>query len=575
MKGGSFTYNYKDWTAQQILDHFSNGDSYLIRKEFKADTGFYNLITKYINNTDSLWLDNDLILSNLNYDLIESKLWNHLTSLKNTQVTLRTPVFRYLQADAASRIVEAQLVSHPYLKKDQGNNYILHIGGKSFDTGKTDWKEAFSGIIGNFNINTLDNNDKQQQLTSFTTNIPIDKLNRSKCKAKRFNENTYDETRKILYTKYTNKKKTFVGVYYIEKEGDDKYVFHPLNLLNNLPKSEDELLFKKLFTDITGLLNTNYGGGYNNLPDGFWHIHVTKIPNEDDILLTLHAKNEIVDIEEKQYKYKNNDGESNIVRIKNANLQNKNKKKGLQEKHNFFILLKKTEHSLIYSLQNKDHSTNPLIADSGFSLSESALGYPIFDINHIRTKGVIITSVKGSLCSVFCDAAEDQDKRHTELLSKENRTAAEAAAAADPCSALATSYPAYIRIKFNDKCYLLQKEGWFDEGFFSIDFNKIDSDKNLSEDEKSEWKGFFEFLETLPKVEHNTKSYTKFNDTWFETNTGFIVQGANLKKNLNTIPRKASGGKRNYKKTRKTKKQKKQERIKHVKREDIVRTKSG
>ena len=546
MKGGSFTYNYQNWTAQQILDHFSKDDSYLIKKDFPADINFYNLITKYINNADSLWLDNDLILSNLNYELIESKLWNHLTSLKNTQVTLRTPVFRYLQADAASRIVEAQLVSHPYLKKDQGNNYILHIGGKSFDTGKTDWKEAFSGIIGNFNINTSDKNDQEQQLTSFTTNIPIDKLNRSKCKAKRFNENTYDETRKILYTKYTNGAKSFVGVYYIEKEGDDEYVFHPLNLLNNLPKSEDELLFKKLFTDITGFLNTNYGGGYNNLPDGFWHIHVTKIPNEDDILLTLHAKNEIVDpIEEKQYKYKNNDGESNIVRIKYANLQNNNKKKGLQEKHNFFILLKKTEPSLIYSLQNKDHSTNPLIAESGFSLSESALGYPIFDINHIGTKGVIITSVKGSPCSVFCDTAVDQDKRHTELLSKINRNAAKEAAAADPCSVFDGQSVSNIRIPLNNKCYVVVEKKWMN----SEDFMPIN--------DESEDKEFFDFLKRLPKVEDSDKSYMKYKDIWFETNTGFQLVNNDLIQRLNTMLRKTSGGKRNYKKTRKTKKTRK------------------
>ena len=440
MRGGSVIFpDSKEITIYDIFNAYSVSDAnankpltpetLFIEHSVNYDNDYGTLIKKYLDSSSSLWIDS--ILTPLTFDIIECRIWGKLNKIPSTDntVALSFPVYSFRSGLLINDYV---IYNHETKTITVGGNPVDLIKNRIPNLNADPWKNI-DNILKQILYSPQPGRSDQTQISG--GQLPQDK-------AHYVNIQQYLTTiKKINDTYYHDENKNFFFI--ISEDGDDKqvrffhliqegniYKFHPHNLINFLPNTIDEELFKSLFKDITSNLNTFIKDSYNNKPDGFFHIHVTKIDNEENTaLLTLHARYEIItegnDIE---YKY-------------NGKLRTRKGIRGFNDvskrEHSSYLLLnlKSHNHSLFTIHPNAPISQSWDIfkqqesCHSGFALTENINGATIFDINYIENKGIILTKA-GKPCTRLCDSTYVAAHILKKIQNKQNnytnlRTAAE------------------------------------------------------------------------------------------------------------------------------------------------------
>lgn len=440
MRGGSVIFpDSKEITIYDIFNAYSVSDAnankpltpetLFIERSVNYDNDYGTLIKKYLDSSSSLWINS--ILTPLTFDIIECRIWGKLNKIPSTAntVALSFPVYSFRSGLLINDYViynhetktitvggnPVDLIKNriPNLNADPWKNIdtILKQILYSPQTGKSDQTQISGGKLPYemaYNVNI------QQYLSTIT------KIN---------DTYYYDENKKLFFIISENGDDNQLRFFHLIQEGNI-YKFHPHNLINFLPNTKDEELFKSLFKDITSNLNIFIKkDSYNNKPDGFFHIHLTKIDNEENTaLLTLHARYEIIT-------------EANDIEyIYNGKLRTRKGIRGFNDtskrEHSSYLLLnlKSHNHSLFTIHPNAPISQSWDIfkqeesCHSGFALTENINGATIFDINYIENKGIILTKA-GKPCRRLCDSTYVAAHILKKIQNKQNftnlRTAAE------------------------------------------------------------------------------------------------------------------------------------------------------
>jgi len=206
----------------------------------------------------------------------------------------------------------------------------------------------------------------------------------------------------ILYV--YNLDSDYVYLYmYNMKEKDDTYEIFPFPYTNLLLNDNYESAVKSLFDEIVNTLNKiTQSNKYDTLPDGFFHIHVTIPDNQNRyILLTIHGLYEILSdtpyINDKYLYKKGLFSNYSITRKGLDNMTDKDKKD-----HSFYILFDtQTNNHKLYQIKDLNKATDFFSSKQTIGIYETILGTNIIDINHIKNKGVLVTSVKKK-CEYLC-----------------------------------------------------------------------------------------------------------------------------------------------------------------------------
>jgi hypothetical protein len=144
---------------------------------------------------------------------------------------------------------------------------------------------------------------------------------------------------------------------------------------------------------------------YANLPDSFFHMHVVNIQNENKIILVLHAKYEIENIQENKtinYIYEDQYATKyKIKRIKNLNNFTENEINNLRKLHSFYFLfdLDTNEH---YLFAIRDSNNIKWNLPNSIGLNANSFGPNICDINYIIGRPIILTIQTNTKCELFC-----------------------------------------------------------------------------------------------------------------------------------------------------------------------------
>jgi len=399
-----------------------------IEHSVNYDNDYGTLIKKYLDSSSSLWIDS--ILTPLDFKTIENRIWGKLNKIPSTDntVALSSPVYSFRSGLAINDYViynhDTKIITVGGNNLDLKNNRIPNLNDdpwKNIDNilkqilyspqpGKSDQTQISGAQLPQ---NMAHYVDIQKYLTTIT---------------KKSNTYYHDENKNLFFIIGEDGDDIQVRFFHLIKEGNI-YKFHPHNLINFLPNIIDENLFKSLFKDITSNLNTFIKDSYNNKPDGFFHIHVTKIDNEENTaLLTLHARYEIIS-EGNDIEYIYNGKPRTRKGIRGFNDTSK-------REHSSYLLLnfKSYNHSL-FTLhpnapisQSWDMFKQQESCHSGFALTENINGATIFDINYIENKGIILTKA-GKPCTRFCDSTYVAGHILKKIQNKQNysnlRTAAE------------------------------------------------------------------------------------------------------------------------------------------------------
>jgi hypothetical protein len=468
-KGGAFTLQSgQTMTAEELLDRFSN--SYFEKHSITLPQSIYDSISRFLyigedRGLDELELngwfwfnkqDNEggeqgflnaktkqavnlppLMLEDtyLNFEGIEDRVYIKLTKIEGASNSRGKPIYGVgiPTAYAIKNIADKKNpfpAYKPFIKKEN-NDWVLYYMKGSIPTttnlksNKTDPKEAITDLISEYiGVNGVD----ESQLSAFSE-TGADISDRSKI------DNLITNNKLIIQTS-----DKFLKVYYAEPKNTQgtEWQFHPHNLTNFLPSTYYENQFKLLYTMISKRLDelkVSKNHKFLQVPDNFFHIHVSNIPNEQTILLTIHALSEILyrpgsnqEKNFKNYTYKNKNGtyklhrEISIQSMPHLNMENSRSSnaerlryKNIRKDHSAYILLKPgvTKHSL-YKLSNKNQYGNPFFVPNAqtfinfgmyinsFALGSNSFATTKFDINHIKNKGVILTN-SGARCSIFCD----------------------------------------------------------------------------------------------------------------------------------------------------------------------------
>jgi hypothetical protein len=183
----------------------------------------------------------------------------------------------------------------------------------------------------------------------------------------------------------------------------DYYEVFPYSYNNLLLNEKYEFSVKKLFeTILKKLKDINEDEKYGLLPDGFFHIHLTRPYDQKKyIMLTLHTLYEITSSTNKiNYKYKDNEEIYDIQREYYEYLQsNKNQSR---KKHTFYILfnLDLNKHFL-YELDKQIELNTFFDNSTNIGFSETFLGNNFVSLNHIKNKGVFL-GLENKACSIKC-----------------------------------------------------------------------------------------------------------------------------------------------------------------------------
>jgi len=462
-KGGSITESGTVFTAQDILDKFSA--TYFNKSTIEIPEEIYQNLKQFVDiavqNKYYQWFDTSkgLILEDqyLSFDGIESRIFHHAvrTDEKNMEgeLVVKMPFAMYDIQKSDGDIVPAY---HPYLedvgKEEKKTIWRLFVKDRNtvtIDTGRqvteNSYKRALVKLINQYT--RLDDVARPQFVSGFTNpgngfELPDD-ANVNSFAAMR-------KSQKLVY--FVNPKKQLV-VYYAEKNPSNpkQILFHPHNLVNFLPRSDIEENIKNLFSTIAkkmqSLLADCSEYKYQIRPDNFYHIHVTHIPGENDILLTLHAAYEdFAEVpERKSYTFENTHRKryklKEIERTPTSPTMNLPTSTPTQKmlayrnyrrRHNAFLLLKNTGSvHPFYTLSENSQVGNPfmfpnnwvyneqLTGFGAFGMGEAVLGTKVFNMDHISGKGVMFEKVVEK-CNIFCDDSTesgDFKRKFTSLLS--------------------------------------------------------------------------------------------------------------------------------------------------------------
>jgi hypothetical protein len=485
-KGGSLTKNGKTLTAEQMLDKFTA--TYLDKDTINLNPTQHTILKEFNDILSEKKLhelfnaDNNLVLEDeyLNFDEIEKRIYmsiaeSGLNTTGKPKMTIPKILYNIVKVGRRNDgKIEKQspvfLLDHPYIEKNSTTDkWTLFVkkDGSYIHTGLEEEGKTYEEVL-----NKLLCNNKSYEIKSYPGDFPLASITSSLKNNDAFMEileehlndfNTMRRPKKLWFNIKKNKENnTVFNVFYVEqdRQNPNKYHFHPHNFINFLPSSSIEKTMKQLYNDIAKRLSELFEDcAYKYLisPERFYHIHVTKIPNEEDILLTCHAMFEelsVIDDKPSNNKKKNNDKITNtmkkfqdftyespngdtfklsrpiIYRRPSPNLNtsyNSEIRKKFRRAHNYYILLKPdTSSHPIYKISQNNQFGNPfLIQDQSFidgdpsaptpfdqklvfipAIAEASLGHPLFDINHIKGKGVMLGLRLGP-CTVLCDTVDN------------------------------------------------------------------------------------------------------------------------------------------------------------------------
>lgn len=455
-KGGDMTINGRRFTAQDILDKFSatyfdkstiqiNSRIHGDLKEFKdlASQGKYY---QWFDVSKRLGLEDQY----LNFEGIESRIAHH--AIRLTKVNMQgDPIITMPLATYDIRKNDGNLVPayYPSLQKTaetvngtkRWRLFVKDAEMNPIDTGIEKLTRTHDEAIRKIILENVVLEDPAPNFhsgfTERTGGFPIPPANTNIYQA-------MAKSAKLLYFK--ENQQLFVYYAEINSSNPNEVLFHPHNLVNFIPRSDIEERIKDLFQTIANKLQSLLAAcddyKYKILPDNFYHIHVTELPGEEDILLTIHAAYEDFSRPDlKKYTYINKNKKSYKMKRINAPLfrptmnmpsssptQQMLDYRKYRRRHNAFILLKNgaSEHPF-YTLSNKSQVGNPFMFPPGFfyegqltqvgafGMSEAMIGNKLFDINHISGKGVYFSKVEEK-CMVFCDSiSADTSAAHKQI----------------------------------------------------------------------------------------------------------------------------------------------------------------
>lgn len=479
-RGGSVTLNY-EFSAEDLLDRFS--DTYFEKHDIELSPGIYEALYKFLhvgedkglspsNNNTWFWFnqeDNEytprLLLEDkyLNFDEIEKRLYNALSKKENgvfqerngVEHRVRPYVMHFAKPNYIFR-EEKEKIFHnivpalnPFIRKVSSNpvewKLYIRIDGRAEETvytsNQSEPKNAIVELIKKYADTNQNLGDQGQVSGCSQGGRPITDMSKIHLL----------QTNDKLIMHIENQR---LSVYYAEKQKKgnnerigEEWKFHPHNLTEFLPSTYYEKQFKKLYMEIQKKLDAIKDDphfNYTMLPDGFFHIHVGYIPNEEAILLTVHGLAEINWKSEEngkkfsEYIYENNKGRYSRKREKSIERNNfpghlnseSNRADAevkhyvnLRKGHNAYILVKpNTSHHPLYRFSDEtqtgnpfflfpDYRTNVMMVEYGipmaspFALDNNAFALTKYDINHMLNKGIQLCSSGGS-CK-FCNLNSD------------------------------------------------------------------------------------------------------------------------------------------------------------------------
>jgi hypothetical protein len=459
--GGSFTLNERSITAEELLDKFSK--TYLEKHIFQADKVFYKTLQTYLTLgqeeglspvADNIWLVFDkrkklfLEESQLNFDGIEKRVYNRIQtdgahyitkkSLFSKEsvnhgliFTLANPTYIFIDEQHKINNKAAKfLADHPFIRRDKTNSnlwklWVMEKNVEKETTIQGEYENPEDFILHITKQYTNYNGDPESRSQMTTYKLPSDTMNISNIDI--FNQLKTDSNLipNIIYELIEGKLRAF----YARPRSANEWVFHPHNLIGILPNTKNEEIFISLFSKISQILSKLKAvptDNYRSLPDKFWHIHVSIIPNEEVILLTCHTLYEINANEKElerfsKYVYKNKNNKlykSGRIELINAHpkLNNDLVYKAYSRAHSAYILLKpNTSSHALYKQSMQNQAGNPFLNPDvtvydflpRFSFGQTSFGVNKFDLNHIDKKGVIFGSSNSSeaVCEIFCNAS--------------------------------------------------------------------------------------------------------------------------------------------------------------------------
>lgn len=466
--GGSFTANNgTQYNSEEILDKFVG--TYFDKSEISIDNSIYSLVHKLINigGTENLkkyklFMENNenrffLEDSEINFEGIEKRIYATTSPIPEEKNMMGDAIF---QVDSPTYIFKKPIVLpkkedkseqiqkigniyeayHPSVFNTEGNKWVLRVKSKQnsqiivtdISVDATSGEEAIFKITqGNTFVRSA-----PIYVSGFTppnNKVPIEDVSEFKSLLK---ENKL--CKKLIYEIDDDGRSR---IFYAEPEDIEgkTWKFHPHNMWNFLPSSRYESKIKELFISISKKLSEECKNrhAYSIIPSVFYHIHLTKIPNEEYILLTIHGLYEELNSASMTYQtnlkthtYKNtnkkyykakqiNDFQGKInsinnpYNLKHSQIDSPDVEKIIEyrKNHNAYILLKpQTDKHSLYKLSENNQIGNPFLSVfenmlsmyPSFAIGADILGTALYDLNHIKGKGVMITMVNQE-CTIFCD----------------------------------------------------------------------------------------------------------------------------------------------------------------------------
>lgn len=461
-KGGAFTHNGRTYTAEQILDKFSR--TYLEKHEIELDPSIYEALMPFVREEDIIkWFifnprnpETRLFLNDadLTQEGIDRRIYTGILDTETLSPDQK-PIFTlpptpYIFNLTLNGEPYRPLAFRPFLEKQPLRNNEQVPRWKVFVKDPVTLSEIFIEL-------EIPAEDIQTALETlfFTYHeaivvnpilIDMTSVFQGPNEVVPYDDATLSEVRRLLPKLFFLKNNAKIRPIYCEQSSDNpmRYFFHPHNLLNFLPRKEEKC--KELFEQITAKLNELTEGGYiySIDPDKFYHIHVSKLPGEDStLLLTMHAAYEDVSIDppkkDKLADYVYIDGEGREKRSRRPGSRriviNGPPRTPLKDEihrerrlHNAFILLKSGEriHPL-YKVSQQSQVGNPFLSlefsyrnmleapFATFPFNEQTLGEPIFDIDHLSGKGVMIIR-NHKKCTTYCDDNEAFDEEARNIM---------------------------------------------------------------------------------------------------------------------------------------------------------------
>jgi hypothetical protein len=441
--GGRFTEAGVEKTAIQKLDELT-GNRDFTKYEYIIDDRNYGILVhffKYIKETQyTNFLPDDIseFIGKLNF--IESdlnKIWSRYVSTPTPRgnARLQNPIYKYgrstpdvlinsfidynhsngvvkyketpidqLSAERSNlldnfKIIVDKILAYINFPKDDSQvSGLLDVDDFTYFNIIQFYKEESNEII---TIEEILHKFKLFMIDRFNGEIPLEKT------IGEYNCLYFERSNIFIMYKKDATDDIKYRMYYIQKLSDNDYKIFPLNYNNLLINEKYENSLKQLFKTISQQLNTIHNNtNYQNIPDKFFHIHITPVNEENYVLLTLHALYEITttNFNNMEYTYVDKSG----ISIPNIRKSQQNINENIQNErsvHSFYILFNLNENRhYLYKPNGITRNENGVFWGSaqGTGILQTNFGNAIADINHVDGYGVILTRPI-SKCMYFCN----------------------------------------------------------------------------------------------------------------------------------------------------------------------------